>query len=225
MLSTVPMKEVDLDLKVFPAVCGKGTKKSKLLVSWQPPHMVQDARGSAVLHTTSVLQKKEGKALTWEDVPAQNEGRMEANVTAPIDEDVHFRVLVHTQRDDVTGAFEFDVLCSSSTCTKQSAATSLNPHSMVETGSSIVLRWPPKGEVTRQGDDLRMHSDSPLTIYLRKVQGAALTPSRTGSAPESQGSVVDDDVVAGEDTLFKPVASDRLEVRSVRWKRAHLSAH
>ena len=172
-----------------------------------------------------MLQKKEGNALTWEGVTTQNVGRMEANVTAPIDEDVHFRVLVHTQRDDVTGAFEFDVLCSSSTCTKQSAATSLNPHSMVETGSSIVLRWPPKGEVTRQGDDLRMHSDSPLTIYLRKVQGAALTLSRTGSAPESQGSVVDDDVEAGEDTLFKPVASDRLEVRSVRWNRAHLSAH
>ena len=173
-----------------------------------------------------MLQKKEGNALTWEGVTTQNVGRMEANVTAPIDEDVHFRVLVHTQRDDVTGEFEFDVLCSSPTCTKQSAATSLNPRSMVETGSSIVLRWPPLGEVTRrQGDDLRMHSDSLLTIYLRKVQGAALTPSRTGSTPESQGSVGDDDVEAGEDTLFNPVTSDKLEVRRVRWNRAHLSAY
>ena len=229
-VSTVPMHEADLGLKVFPAVSAEGAGGSTLLVSWKPPDMVQDARGRGVLLRASVLQKKKGKASTWEDVPnsTQNAGRIEAKVTAAMDEDLHFRVLVHTQQEDCKGAFEFDVLCSSSTCTKQDAATSLNLHSTVTTGSSIVLRWTPRSEVTRQGDDLRMHGDSPLKIYLRRVPEDP-APSRTGSASESHCSVVDDEEVeAGKDTHFKPVASDRLEVRSgrtVRLGRAHLPAY
>ena len=213
----VPLTEAEVDVKVIPA------HGSKLLVSWQPPKMVN---GADV--TGSELQKKEGGASDWENVSAvpDPDGRLVADVTtssttkmkkAEDDEEIHFRVL--TQQQDVTGEFAFDVLRSSLTCTKLRAAESLHPKYEMTTGSSIILKWPDGGVThTNDGEGVLLHS-AHLTICLRCLTNLTdaeplLLP--TYSRTSSQGSVDEEEADASEVKCFNPVSLEKLDLHSER---------
>ena len=196
--------EAELDVKVVPAV-------GKLVVSWQQPLKVD-----FVDVVNSVLQERRGEASEWLDVSAASdaEGRKVTNVKTTSRmieyEEIHLRVVARTNQQLVTGEFAFDVLRSSSTCTKHHAATDLHPKVEMETGSSIVLKWRNGGVTLESADDgLRLHGALPLTVYLRCL---TIFNDLNCQRFDSQGSV--DDAEPSEGKLFKPVDLSKVVLQS-----------
>ena len=171
----------------------------------------------------SVLQERRGEASEWQDVSAASnaEGRMVANVrtTSRVgeDEEIHLRVLVLTHQQHTTGEFAFDVLRSSSTCTKHNATTDLHPKLELQTGSSIVLKWS-NGGVTLADDGLQRLHGQPLSIYVRCVTSPNANPNDLNcqryASNDSQGSVDDAEPSEGS-KLFNPVDLTTLDGQSM----------